>query len=267
MQPHRRILCSSLFSSVASWQVAHGQLEVPGPLTLTGVDPEQRQVLGLGAPQTSDAAVSAGDLRSATVSRGEALGPTLLTIDLFPAPISYSPGMIVQLTPLETNSSTPQLDVNGLGARDIVKWGGIPLDSADLEAGVPVRMVYDGERFLLLGDARLNCDPGFVAVANEHCIESQSRTALDFFDANLQCAAIGARLCTLAEWSRGCTAVPGFMSTVLDMEWVDSAANSANYAKTMGTGDDGNGGLGTGCIYGGLRLPTIPNRFRCCMNK
>lgn len=260
-------LRATLFLSAMSWQVAHGQLDVPGPLVLSGVAPDQRQVLGLGAPQSSDAAVSAGDLRSATVSRGDAQGAALLTVDLFPAPLSYSPGMVVQLTPLETNSSAPQLDVNGLGARDLVKWGGTPLDSADLQAGVPVRLVYDGDRFLLLGDVRLTCDPGFVAVANDHCIESQSRTAADFFDANLQCAAMGARLCTLAEWSRGCSVVPGFMTTVLDMEWVDSAANNTDYAKTMGTGDDGAGNSGTGCTYGGLRLPTIPNRFRCCMNK
>lgn len=260
-------LRATLFLSAISCQVARGQLDVPGPLVLTGAATEQRQVLGLSAPQTGDAALSAGDLRSATVSRGDAQGSVLLTVDLFPTPLFYSPGMVVQLTPLETNSSAPQLDVNGLGPRDIVKWGGIPLDSADLQAGVPVRLVYDGERFMLLGDARLNCAPGFVAVTTGHCIEPQSRAAVDFFDANLQCAALGARLCTLAEWSRGCSVVPGFMSTVLDMEWVDSAANNANYAKTMGTGDDGAGGSGTGCTYGGLRLPTIPNRFRCCMNK
>jgi len=261
---HRSLL---LLNALALVSVAMGQLDVPGPLLLDGSAPEQRQVLGLGSPQTSDAAVSLGDLRSATVSRSPVLGNTLLTADLFPPPPGYTPGMIVQLTPVQANSAGAEIDLNGLGVRPVVKWGGLPLDSADLRPGVPVRLVYDGERFLLLGDSRLNCPPGYVSVAADFCVETASRLGADLYDANLQCAASGGRLCTFAEWSHACRNVPDFMSTVLDLEWVDSAANSTNYGKVMGVGEDGSGGTGTGCTFGGLRLPTVVNRYRCCTNR
>lgn len=247
--------------------VALAQLEVPGPVLLDGATNEQRQVLGLGSPQSSDAAVSVGDLRASTVSRSTATGDALLFAELFPAPPAYTPGMIVQITPEENNRPSVQIDVNGLGARPIVKWGGLPLDSADMRAGIPVRLVYDGTSFLLLGDTRLMCPPGYTSTAAAFCIEAFPHASADFFDANLQCAASGGRLCTLAEWSHACRTVPDFMSTVLDIEWVDHAANSTNYAKIMGIGDDGNNVSGTGCKYGGLRVPTNVNSFRCCADR
>lgn len=247
--------------------VALGQLEVPGPVLMDGASNEQRQVLGLGSPQGSDAAVSVGDLRSATVSRSSAQGDAVLVADLFPAPPAYTPGMVVQITPEQNNRPLVQLDINGLGARPIVKWGGLALDSADMRAGIPVRLVYDGTSFLLLGDTRLICPPGYVSTAAAFCIEAVPHTGANFFDANLQCAASGGRLCTLSEWSHACRTVPDFMSTVLDIEWVDHAANSTNYAKIMGIGDDGNNVSGTGCKYGGLRLPTNVNSFRCCADR
>ncbi|MEO8590193.1 MAG: hypothetical protein ABI432_12540 [Flavobacteriales bacterium] len=246
---------------------AMAQWDVPGPLVLDGGSSAQRQILGLGAPLTTDAAVSLDDLRSVTVSRATAEGDVILTADLFPAPSAYVAGMVVQITPVQSNASAAQLNINGLGAQPMVKWGGVPLDSADLRPGIPVRLVYDGERFLLLGDTRLNCPAGYVTTSAAFCIEALPHNGADFFEANLQCAASGGRLCSFAEWSHACRTVPGFMTTVLEIEWVDEAANNTNYAKIMGIGEDGSNGSGTGCTFGGIRLPTNVNSFRCCTSR
>jgi len=246
----------------------HGQWDVPVPVVLNGSTAQQRQVLGLADPVDSSSAVSMAAARDNAATYALATGHMVLIADLVPAPSAYSAGMVVHLLPQQANGPGAQLDLNGLGPRPLAKQGGLPLDSADLFPGIPVRLVYDGTVFMLLGSTYLPCRSGFRAVAREFCIEDSSRAAVNFYNAVQACTLMGARLCTFSEWTHACRSIPDFMGTVPSYEWVDSAANSATDAKRVGQGSDGSTNPeSAGCTYGGTSSPTNTARYRCCTDR
>lgn len=68
-----------------------------------------------------------------------------------PAPLSgYPVGMVMNFKPNADNAASPTLNVNGLGAKAIVKNGSTPLAAADLKNGQVVSLVYDGTNFQLV---------------------------------------------------------------------------------------------------------------------
>ncbi|MFN6178817.1 MAG: hypothetical protein ACK46G_14940 [Flavobacteriales bacterium] len=247
---------------------AHGQWDVPVTVVLNGSTAQQRQVLGLSNPVDSSAAISLAAARDNATTYALAFGSTLIMADLAPSPSAYTVGMVVHLLPQQANGLGAQLDLNGLGPRPLAKQGGLPLDSADLFPGIPARLVYDGNAFILLGNTYLPCRQGYTAVAREFCIEDSSRAPLNFFDAAKACTDLGARLCTFSEWTHACRNIPDFMGTVPTYEWVDSAANNATDAKRLGYGSDGSANPdSSGCAYGSTTVPTNFARFRCCTNR
>lgn len=247
----------------------HAQLEVPVRIQLVGDTEADRQISGLADPISLDAAVSVDALRASSMSFAPASGTQALAAELSPAPLAYTTGMAVTVLPTEANSAGATLELNGLGARPVVKWGSLPLDSADLQAGMPARLVYDGERFLLLNSAYLNCPPGMVPVTRAFCIATDpAPEPADFFAASNACASAGGRLCTMSEWASACRMMPAFLPTVSTMEWVDNAANNARDAKVVGAGWNGNQQVeGTACEYGRSRVPETILSYRCCFSR
>jgi hypothetical protein len=245
------------------------QWDLPMPMELIGENPADRQILGLADPLAPDAAVSLDALRAQTMSFATAFGNTVLATTLTPAPSSYTMGMTITVVPNESNLAGAQIDVNGLGPVAIVKWGGVPLDSADMPAGSPARLVYDGAHFQLLTSAYRPCPPGFSAVNRQFCIADSIRPAYrDFFQASLECSSTGARLCSMAEWITACRQFQGFIGTVVTMEWVDHASNNARDAKVLGAGWFGTNPVeGTDCRYGRSRVPETVLPFRCCISR
>lgn len=255
---------AALFVSV----VVSAQLDMPARLVLDGAQPADRQITGLGIPSSPDAAVSMEAARATTMSYAEAFGTTTITASLTPAPSAYSTGMMVTLLPMMTNDAGSTLDLNGLGARSIVKLGQVPLDSSDMRAGIPVRLVYDGNNFLLLNDNALPCRTGYSAYSSSTCIMDSSLVAQTFHNAVAACAAAGARLCTMGEWANACRVHAPFIGTVSDYEWVDDGANNSNDAKTVGAGWVTETPMeGFGCNFGLSRAPTLSYRYRCCTSR
>lgn len=266
LRPFRSVGTFLLICSISVQVLA--QLKVPGPVQLQGATPEQRQISGLADPQTLDAAISLGALRATAVSFTQVQGTTELTGTLVPAPEGYTIGMLVTAVPLEANLPDPTLDLNGLGEKPIVKRGGLPLDSADMLPGIPVRLLYDGDQFQLISSSALPCHVGSVPVGREYCIDTGASNATTFYAANVACAAKGDRLCTLSEWAHACYAIPSFLGTVTTAEWVDHAANNTDGAKLAGAGNDGvNDAPGTGCHFGAQSSPYTPYRYRCCSHR
>ena len=243
------------------------QFDVPARVELNSADPAQRQVIGLADPIVADAGMSVEAVRSNATTYAEAAGTLNLTASLVPAPSGYAIGMLVSILPAMTNDSGATLDLNGLGPRPIVKGGGLPLDSADMHAGVLVRMVYDGTGFQVLGSSYIPCPKGFRIGAREYCIEDSSRTAQPFMASMAFCVDLGARLCSLAEWMHACRSDPGFVGTISSYEWVDHAANNTIDAKRVGLGEDGSGNVGIGCDHGATAAFTALSRFRCCLSR
>jgi hypothetical protein len=244
------------------------QLEVPVPIVLDGPTDADRQVIGLSDPAALDAATSVDAARSGSLNYTAVNGTSILEGDLQPEPVSYTVGMSVTILPSEANASGAQLDLNGLGAHPIMKWGQVPLDSADLVPGHAAKLVFDGTNFLLLSNAYRPCPKGFSAVSSTSCISDSIVSIGSYEPAVLGCDSIGARLCTFAEWVGACRNKPGFIGTVTALEWVDDGTNSGAEGKTMGTGSTGTVGTTSfSCEYGSSSVFTTPRRFRCCMNR
>ncbi|MBK9536941.1 MAG: hypothetical protein IPO10_17545 [Flavobacteriales bacterium] len=248
--------------------IANAQLDVPVRLELNATLESDRHVSGVAEPQIRDAGISLRSSREMSTTFAVGTGNTIISADLVPSPLLYAEGMVVTVTPGSANSANAQLDLNGLGAMPIRTFNGTPLDSAVLLPDIPARFVFDGQYFVLISEVTIPCRSGYKAVGVDLCIETQAHDTATFFEAVGFCAAGGARLCRYTEWIAACRADVNFMSTVPNMEWVDSAGNNIGDAKTVGIGFDGQTLIpGAGCGYGST-IPALGYAgYRCCSNR
>lgn len=70
-------------------------------------------------------------------------------ITLSPVPASYTTGMVVYFTANTVNTGAATLNVNGLGAKTIVKGVNTTLADGDIATGQFVTVIYDGTNFVL----------------------------------------------------------------------------------------------------------------------
>ena len=70
-------------------------------------------------------------------------------VTLNPALASYAAGALVRFLPNTTNTGAVDLNINGLGAKNLFKAGGQELSAGDLRSGKPAEAIYDGTEFIL----------------------------------------------------------------------------------------------------------------------
>lgn len=242
----------------------HAQWTVPTNVVLDGTDPAQRQVTGLGAPTQEANGANLDADRYRTTSFGLAEGNSTLTLHLAPPLQAYVPGLRLTISPQAVNLGDVTLDVDGLGPVPVRKYLTLPLDSGDLVPGIPVDLIFDGAVFQVGNQLHPACPPGMMALGRESCIEKTPREVVNWYAASSRCAGWGLRLCSFAEWMRGCMQDPAFLGTVSDFEWVDDAANLYNTGKTMGMNSTT---YVPDCQGGGHKAPSGLLPYRCCIDR
>lgn len=253
---------------LACCQYAFGQLDLPVHLELSGTAPVDRQVMGLADPVSTDAAMSVDAARAGVVSSTTTTGTSTLIGTLSPDPVSLTPGMLVTIVPQEPNAAGALFDLNGTGGRVLLKWGGLPLDSADLPIGAPSRLVFDGTNWQVLNWNARPCPTGSSVANARFCVDDTVRGTGSYYEGVAVCAARGGRLCSFGEWSTACRRDPTFLPTVSGYEWIEDAANNPNDGKVMGQGYNGPDVMeGITCEYGNTHPPTTVNMFRCCYDR
>lgn len=103
--------------------------------------------------QTLDTALSehqADD--TAHVRYGAASGTNAKTITLNPAPTSLVEGFAVSFKNVTENTNAVTININGLGAKPVVKSNGTPLTSGNLKANSIYTVRYNGSSFILQGE-------------------------------------------------------------------------------------------------------------------
>lgn len=91
-----------------------------------------------------------------------------------PAPLSgYPTGMVLNFMPNADNAAGPTLNVNGLGAKAIVKDGSTALAAADMKNGQVVSLVYDGTDFQLVSAPAAGGGPSFGGIV---CSKTSDQT-------------------------------------------------------------------------------------------
>lgn len=83
---------------------------------------------------------------------GTATGTNALVVTLTPAPSKLGAGFALRFKNTTANTGAATLNVNGLGAKPIVKNGGVALSAGDLKASGVYTVCYDGSNFILQGD-------------------------------------------------------------------------------------------------------------------
>lgn len=71
-----------------------------------------------------------------------------ITLDAVPA--AYTQGLEVSWKQLFTNTGAPTLNVNGLGAKNLVNQGGTAVGASGLSAGATYNAIYNGTAFYMI---------------------------------------------------------------------------------------------------------------------
>jgi hypothetical protein len=86
-------------------------------------------------------------------ARATASGTNTYTATISPAITSYVTGQRYFITFVNANTnSSVTINLNALGAKNIVKTGGASLSSGDIQAGQVVQLYYDGTNMQIVGD-------------------------------------------------------------------------------------------------------------------
>ena len=258
----RHVACTVLLVLLALSVGA--QWDVPIRIALTGDSVEQRQVLGLADPLSDDhgVAVSAERARHLTFTRVS--GTSLLVGELpLPLPALIS-GQRITFVPDSLNPGPVTIALDGLPAVPVMKYVNEPLDSADLRPGIPVDAVFDGNAFQVISQFPRTCPAGTVIVSRNACMEATPSAPVNFNVAAQACGQRNGRLCSFVEWTGACIMNSSIVSTIVDYEWVDSAANDYDSAKVIGINANT---LLPDCLTGGHRIPSNASHFRCCYDR
>lgn len=89
---------------------------------------------------------------NAHVPYGSAVGANAKTITLNPAPTAYTAGMALAFKNTTQNTGAVTINVNGLGAKSILKSNGNALSSGNLKANSIYTIRYNGSNFILQGE-------------------------------------------------------------------------------------------------------------------
>ena len=250
-----------LFVSVS----ASSQVVVKDKIILTSTDSTERYVTGISFPQKETNAANAQSLQSGELIYASATGTNTLVLNQNPPVLQYVQGMIVNFKTSAANTGAVTIQLNALPPVSLKKNGSYAIDSFDLGAGQMITAIYDGTNFQMLSKIKRRCPAGFADVNKDYCIEMMERDTVNWFNSVKTCGDLNARLCTMSEWAYACqnAATLNVLGMTDNMEWVDSAANDPDEAKTMGKDILGS----FGCNQGVTILWSFNKNFRCCYSK
>ena len=109
-------------------------------------DASGSHVLGFGMAAPAGAFVINGSLNFAA----DAQGSDTYVITLSPAPTAYTTGMYICYTATTANTGACTINVNGLGAKNLLSLNNVTPPDNYIEAGSVVVAVYDGTSFQMI---------------------------------------------------------------------------------------------------------------------
>lgn len=230
----------ALISALSGQLLTMAQVVIDKPLVLTGAAEDQRQVIGLPADPSPDAAISARQDQSNVHRFAMASGGSVWSIVL-PALIGGpSAGTyIVVRAPSALTADSVSLIINGQGPYPVIMRPGEPLLGTHVAADQLLSLVFDGDALQVMSGIdhrRRVCPTGLTAVNDQYCIEPDERTAESFYDAARICTESGLRLCTWAEWHSACLLATGLglQNMTGNWEYTDDTANEDGTVRIIG---------------------------------
>lgn len=110
------------------------------------------RITGLGNATARTDAVSAGQLQDGGLTALSAVaGTDTITATSAPITTAYTAGQAFDFIAAGTNTTnTVTLNINGLGAKAVTKYGALVMSPGDIVTGQTVRVRYDGTQFQLI---------------------------------------------------------------------------------------------------------------------
>lgn len=237
------------------------QVSVDHPVVLTGTDPGERSITGLAPARTDDALIDVDGARSGRYHQATATqnGASLI-LAMGPACTAYTNGLEVRFTAPGQAMGAVTVDIDGLGARPLLRSDGARPGFGDIEAGQLVGMVYRDSAFVLMGRANDHCPAGFIALNERLCIQGNDTLNMSVFSATSWCMERGARLCTWDEYVYACLKEnPQFEGFADDWEWVDDTSDHTHTAFQVGRW-----GCRSARNFSAYETPASYASVRCC---
>lgn len=122
-------------SIIPAGAIEQNQREIVAAITGAGLAPS-----GADLTQLFKAILKAGYCVAAGTANA-------ITASLGTSPSAYMEGMVVRVKIATTNTGAVTINLNGLGAKNIVSSTGSPLAAGDLPAGAIIELRYDGTNF------------------------------------------------------------------------------------------------------------------------
>jgi hypothetical protein len=108
------------------------------------------RITGLGAAVAATDAVRLEQLQGNTLNYMTVTGTDTLLGSLVPPLASYSTGAMYSFIVANTNTGAVTLNIDGLGAKNLLRNAVDPVQAGDLTAGNVVVVIYDGVDFQLI---------------------------------------------------------------------------------------------------------------------
>jgi hypothetical protein len=108
------------------------------------------KITGLGAGINATDAAQLGQVQGGTLDYINVSGTNTLTGSMIPTLLSYQTGNMFSFIVQNTNTTTVTLNIDGLGAKAILRNATEPLQAGDLTVGNVVVVIYDGTQFQLI---------------------------------------------------------------------------------------------------------------------
>ncbi|MCB9170768.1 MAG: hypothetical protein H6597_03695 [Flavobacteriales bacterium] len=237
------------------------QVQLEGPLILTAPDSTERTVLYVAPPATDSSLITLGVSRSDAVHWATVGGSiNAITLSLTPPASRYTEGMVVRFIPQQTTGGSVTLNVDGLGARQLLGRERLDIPLSDLIAGQLAEARFTDSVFVLMPHPSNGCPEGFLA-ANDHlCFQQDDGAVMYFYDASSYCTRRGARLCTWDEYIHACVALGPLLSGLFDdWEWMDDTSDHTHTVDEVGRWECQSQRSVSGEVH-----PNYQAQVRCC---
>jgi hypothetical protein len=137
----------SLASALSQCMTKDGQQTPTANLKMGGF-----KFTGLGDGSSANDSLRVDQVQDQDFVYVDSVAGTVDAIELTPAPASagYGTGQGWEFTASGANTGAVTVDVSGLGAKAITKYGSVALGAGDIQSGANIRISYDGTQFQLM---------------------------------------------------------------------------------------------------------------------
>ncbi len=211
------------------------QIRTSAPIHLNGTA-DQRAILGLAHPASDSALVTVQVVASGSINWAEAImDADTIVLNTTPMISALRDGLLLRFRSPVSPATALWIRVSDLLPHPFQRPDGMPVNHADLKAGVVAEVVFNDGRWTYLNPSSRSCPTGSLAVNSTFCIDAEQTAGLEFYEAIRHCGERGGKLCSWGEYVAACSLVGTSLAVLFDeWEWLDDTANHTHTALQAG---------------------------------